>query len=132
MMSLVQKWVEALRSKRYKQCRGGLRNTVNEFCCLGVLCDVVYPEGWIRNPLITNKMLHGLVNTSKLEHNYPNHLFYFGPYYVDLFSKYASMNDNGKSFEEIADEIEKDTSVENLEQYLVPEFKVIWEAKKEN
>lgn len=34
------KWVEALRSGRYKQGRGVLRQG-NEFCCLGVLADIM-------------------------------------------------------------------------------------------
>lgn len=37
---LVKKWVEALRSGKYKQGRSALRNRDNEFCCLGVLCDI--------------------------------------------------------------------------------------------
>lgn len=42
------KWVAALRSGDYKQGGGSLYNTKeNTFCCLGVLLDVVDPEGWI-------------------------------------------------------------------------------------
>ena len=37
---LVKKWVEALRSGKYKQGRKALRNKNDEFCCLGVLCDI--------------------------------------------------------------------------------------------
>ena len=33
-------WVNALRSGKYKKCRGLLRKSVNEFCTLGVLCDL--------------------------------------------------------------------------------------------
>lgn len=43
-------WVKALRSGKYKQGRGALRNTNNEFCCLGVLCDVARKEGVIGRP----------------------------------------------------------------------------------
>jgi hypothetical protein len=35
------KWVEALRSGEYKQGNSKLRPADDEFCCLGVLCDVV-------------------------------------------------------------------------------------------
>lgn len=45
-----QKWIEALRSKKYVQGRGRLRTTSNRFCCLGVLCDLVNPYGWTLNP----------------------------------------------------------------------------------
>lgn len=33
-------WVAALRSGEYMQGRGKLRNVHNEFCCLGVLCNL--------------------------------------------------------------------------------------------
>lgn len=34
------KWLEALRSGDYKQGKGQLRNEKNNFCCLGVLCNL--------------------------------------------------------------------------------------------
>jgi hypothetical protein len=37
---LKQKWLAALRSGEYKQCRTSLRKQDNSFCCLGVLYDV--------------------------------------------------------------------------------------------
>jgi hypothetical protein len=36
----IQKCVDALRSGKYKQGRKALRNINDEFCCLGVFCDV--------------------------------------------------------------------------------------------
>jgi hypothetical protein len=36
-----QKWTTALRSGDYKQGRACLRSIDNEYCCLGVLCDVI-------------------------------------------------------------------------------------------
>lgn len=39
-------WVAALRSDKYKQTTGVLRNTRNEYCCLGVLCDIVDKGAW--------------------------------------------------------------------------------------
>lgn len=38
-------WVEALRSKKYQQTRSSLREG-DCFCALGVLCDILDPEGW--------------------------------------------------------------------------------------
>ena len=38
-----EKWVSALRSGEYKQGKEGLR-IYNEFCCLGVLCDLYIKE----------------------------------------------------------------------------------------
>jgi len=36
-----QKWLEALRSGKYKQGRLALKTTDEKYCCLGVLCEVV-------------------------------------------------------------------------------------------
>lgn len=33
-------WIKALRSGNYKQGRAILRTLDNEFCCLGVFCDI--------------------------------------------------------------------------------------------
>lgn len=44
--ALKAKWLEALRSGRYKQGKYGLRNSRDEFCCLGVLCDVSGEGEW--------------------------------------------------------------------------------------
>jgi hypothetical protein len=47
MDSQVKKmWVEALRSRKYVQGHGMLRDAKNRFCCLGVLCDLLDPQGW--------------------------------------------------------------------------------------
>ncbi len=46
------KWLEALRSDRYQQTHGVLKND-NGYCCLGVLCDVVKEQvemDWHRDP----------------------------------------------------------------------------------
>lgn len=41
-----KQWLSALRSGKYTQTKGILRTTNNEFCCLGVLCNVVNPQNW--------------------------------------------------------------------------------------
>ena len=43
---LGEKWADALESGKYKQGYFALRSCDDEFCCLGVLCDVVDPKGW--------------------------------------------------------------------------------------
>lgn len=35
-----EEWVTALRSGEYRQGKGFLRNSDDEYCCLGVLCDL--------------------------------------------------------------------------------------------
>ena len=43
MKSIKQKWIDALATATYKQGREVLRNK-DEFCCLGVLCDIYSKE----------------------------------------------------------------------------------------
>lgn len=39
-----KKWVAALRSGNYKQGRGVLKSPHNEYCCLGVACELYRQE----------------------------------------------------------------------------------------
>jgi len=39
-LKLIKEWVKALRSGEYTQGEKALRDTENNFCCLGVLCDI--------------------------------------------------------------------------------------------
>lgn len=48
-----QKWVAALRSGEYKQGVGMLKLRDGDdllYCCLGVLCDITHPDGWLKLP----------------------------------------------------------------------------------
>lgn len=45
---IAEKWVDALRSKKYQQGTGCLKQTKNQqdkFCCLGVLTDIAIKDG---------------------------------------------------------------------------------------
>lgn len=45
---IAEKWVDALRSEKYQQGTGCLKQTKNQqdkFCCLGVLADIAIKEG---------------------------------------------------------------------------------------
>lgn len=44
---VVREWVEALRSGKYKQGTKKLRTTNDEYCCLGVLCELAVKHGVI-------------------------------------------------------------------------------------
>ena len=44
--ALKEKWIEALRSGKYKQGRDVLRSSDDRFCCLGVLCDISGQGQW--------------------------------------------------------------------------------------
>jgi hypothetical protein len=48
--------VAALRSGKYKQGRHRLRDGSDGYCCLGVACDVAYPDMWNGNVHIAGSM----------------------------------------------------------------------------
>lgn len=85
-----QRWVDALRSGKYKQCRYRLSNGA-EHCCLGVLADVAeieYIKGWIGYDSLGYESIERMIG-----HDNSQLLW--------------RMNDRDKSsFEEIADYIE--------------------------
>lgn len=123
--SLKQKWVRALRSGKYKQATGALRNE-DGFCCLGVLCDVYDPDKWVQPipPLDEDEDDDGKWNYADDGDNYmydttevlPEHITRIAgltaqnpevPYGIDGEMKsLASINDDGATFHEIADLIE--------------------------
>lgn len=48
-----KRWLEALRSDKYEQGTDMLRTSSDEFCCLGVLCDIVKKDldlEWFNEP----------------------------------------------------------------------------------
>lgn len=52
-------WVKALRSGRYGQARKALRGD-GCFCVLGVLLDVVDPDGWSPGPVCDGRWGHNM------------------------------------------------------------------------
>lgn len=99
---LKTKWVEALRSGKYEQGRRQLRRD-NEFCCLGVLCDLIDPAKWISSGGAGFRY-------RGIDHNAmsfpPNEVTRNVGLPRDLENQVAGMNDDGNSFAEIADYIE--------------------------
>jgi hypothetical protein len=97
-------WVAALRSGKYKQTTGALRNDTG-YCCLGVLAEVMTgPTGWRRSGFF-NDYAHPLKK----------------PYKGLLLSRIlpeatqellSDMNDGCDSFAEIANWIETNLEVE--------------------
>ena len=95
-----KKWVKALRSGEYKQTSGVLRDG-DEFCCLGVACDISELSGWdegnvylFEQGVLPNAVreLYGLERSD-------------GEFVGDCLTV---LNDNGASFQEIADIIESE------------------------
>lgn len=89
--SIKNAWVEALRSGEYEQTDSELKNDFG-YCCLGVLREIVNPNdersAQGENGMLSNEQLqeYGLDGRTQ--------------------KKLANMNDDGVSFDEIADYIE--------------------------
>jgi hypothetical protein len=98
-----KKWVDALRSGKYAQGRNALRKR-NRYCCLGVLCDLTDGDQWVEDEKSSIYWYHFGGNRSRVL--LP---FALADEY-DIFScdigLLARMNDDGKSFVQIADYIE--------------------------
>lgn len=100
---LKEKWIKALRSGEYKQAQRRLR-TSEGFCCLGVLCDLVDSSKWedtdpgdyfnYKTEVPHECYLPTVIRFDAGLSNYDE-------------SQVANMNDDGKSFLEIADHIER-------------------------
>ena len=123
-------WIDALRSGEYEQGTGFLRKEGTgdggrgEFCCLGVLCDLyveseenyVDPQGPVEWEALT---LQGATYARRIE----DHLSFLPDSVMEWagltdnegsyarsdggWSSLVEMNDNGYTFDEIADVIEE-------------------------
>lgn len=109
----VAKWRDELRSGKYKQGRGQLRNNTDDFCCLGVLCEGVVGMSSTYHQTLGHRYGHSYGITPVeakvlLGSTKPEGLTIFGAYF-------ANLNDTGKTpagdplvsepltFDEIAD-----------------------------
>lgn len=88
------KWVKALRSGEFKQGKSSLKNSLNEYCCLGVLCEITKQNNWGNNGFLPEQVR----DFTEMKTN--------SGIYKNV-SSLANLNDSGSSFEEIADIIEK-------------------------
>jgi hypothetical protein len=93
---LKEKWVAALRSGEYKQCKDQLKDG-GGYCCLGVLCEI--SERAIRPGESTITLSEAVsyfdIDDDKVASR--------------IKCKFEKMNDSeGKTFAEIADYIEKE------------------------
>jgi hypothetical protein len=100
---LKAKWLESLRSGKYAQGTNQLRCN-DEFCCLGVLCDIVDPNAWDES----EEWVYGTGEDQESEIGVLPHRFRD---FVALIpgaveSQLIQMNDAGITFSNIADYIE--------------------------
>ena len=102
MTTLRERWIAALRSGEYKKSTSSLKtNDGTAFCCLGVLAELVDPNGWADGGGIRGDRLQwrGQSYYVSEEEGVPG-------LPLEASRKLAVMNDNGKTFPEIADYIE--------------------------
>jgi hypothetical protein len=111
-----RRWVEALRSGKYRQGVGSLRIR-DTFCCLGVACDVFKDElgfSWNMDGRRSAIVGHELLETSVLLPRFMLHLGLstctgeFKTSSAPFLLSLAKSNDDGKTFAEIADIIESE------------------------
>ncbi len=107
--SIMEKWVAALRSGDYYQGSHQLRNEMNEFCCLGVLCNLHAMEHPWSAATQTNPTeylgRYDTPNYKVLEWAGMDSRNELGEFKNGLCL--TEMNDEGMTFNEIADVIEK-------------------------
>lgn len=116
-----QKWIAALRSGKYNQGTSALVNTINwhneikSYCCLGVAgCILGIPDDILAHYSMFNDRFFSEPRTKEYRELIPEVLK--GDYdsdkkskiYEEISNTLALMNDNYKSFKEIADYIETD------------------------
>ena len=101
--TLRKAWIKALRSGKYEQTKGGLRNRKG-FCCLGVLCDVYDPTKWVEDDDIKYLFWY-----EEEESNLPHYLYTFiGLNELDNRPELYELNDKfDKTFKQIANILEK-------------------------
>jgi len=118
---LRDKWVEALRSGKYKQGKAKLaeKNTDGSFsyCCLGVLCDVANLKYIVDKASGTNGIIEAKAYYINDERHRSFAFLPLDPRFQNIWENVMScdsmeqhlitMNDEGSTFEEIADWIEK-------------------------
>ena len=115
-IEIKEKWLDALRSGEYKQGTKKLRTRFDEYCCLGVLCDI-YNKETREGSWRESDFSYEFINEGK-----PNVTIYL-PSYIAKWAGLSEtdprikskgnqpishINDKGTSFNEIAELIEKE------------------------
>ena len=116
----IKRWVDALRSGEYKQGKGYLHNSSDEFCCLGVLSDLAVKEGVMpkwelvdaqSGPLRSVEKVYACDGAMRYMPDAVMELVglnsTFGSFYVSdggetAVDSLAARNDQGNTFEQIA------------------------------
>lgn len=94
-------WVKTLRSNKYKQTTSTLQDAQG-FCCLGVLCDLADDHRWAFEAPVFNYLAGGTKHNTMP----PDYVLEDVGVTESQAGDLADLNDNGLSFELIADCIE--------------------------
>jgi hypothetical protein len=106
--TIKQKWLDALRSGRYKQGKLVLRSAENRFCCMGVLCDVINEAGWDESGVIrTGRYVYVGPHGNKCSSFIPPDVAEAAQLDTTYEPGLTIKNDRGESFDQIADYIER-------------------------
>lgn len=114
MENLKTKWLEALRSGKYKQGTLALKTVGERFCCLGVLADIHPDYKWVEKKYdFDDEPFFDAVTRDYECHEVLSSTLIPG----DVQEKLARLNDNDRwSFDEIAEYIEEHAS-EDLKEW---------------
>lgn len=105
-------WVEALRSRKFKQTQGTLVND-NRFCCLGVACEIANRNEIKKFDFADMELLPDIMTKFlgiDSEGNFKESIKYGGKYYESL----VELNDLQVPFGRIATIIEKQLAARNF------------------
>ncbi len=107
-----KKWIKALRSGKYKQGKQTLKRN-DEFCCLGVACEIFKDELDLHIEEAKTDRGDVIIYYNNKAGSLPNEvrkhigLRYSAGATDNLSLRHlSSMNDSGKTFDEIADHLE--------------------------
>lgn len=104
---LLKKWVDALRSGKYKQGAGGLLRPNAEYCCLGVLCDVSGMGQWVEELGHDTRRSYRLPDRTAAVYIAPPGVAELVGFDKSQQEELAYLNDSGNAtFEDIANRIE--------------------------
>jgi len=108
-LKIRDKWIDALRSGQYKQGHHVLRSASNNYCCLGVLCEV---EG-LTCKLVRNYFYNFAGHVSDISYlgdyniatngRLPTAVSYIDGSTLTSCAALAHLNDEGFTFDEIAE-----------------------------
>lgn len=106
---LAREWVDALRSGDYEQTSSVLCSSNESYCCWGVLCDLIDPDGWV----VQADNEHSWeeysweINGETFTELPPPEVYALVGMTEREMTGLVDLNDSGNTFEEIADEIER-------------------------